>query len=273
MSWKNDLLKNVTLENALKLQLGRHVYGLAAIAFGLITMLWHQVDSLGGISHPGILVYAVAAVEIVGGFAIQWQKTVKIGALTIGVIFLIFSLFLIPPIIAAPLNYGNWGNFFEEFSIVLGAVFVLAATVQGDREKESRIARVAYMSYGICVISYSLYQLFYLTYTADLVPKWIPPGQMFWAIVTTIAFALAAIGILSDHFALLATVLLTTMFIGFGLLVWLPACIASPYDMSYWFSSAKNLAVAGAAWIVTDFIYKSRFSSMKQPISKPLTVV
>ena len=45
-------------------------------------------------------------------------------------------------------------------------------------------------------------------------PKWIPPGQMFWAVTTTKAFALAAIALLSDHSALLASRLLTIMVIG-----------------------------------------------------------
>ena len=47
--------------------------------------------------------------------------------------------------------------------------------------------------------------------TAALVPKWIPPNQMFWTILTTIAFALAAIAILINRQARLATRLMTLM--------------------------------------------------------------
>src|SRR5208283_1370614 len=75
----------------------------------------------------------------------------------------------------------------------------------------------------ICVVSFTLEQFFYLSGTAAFVPKWIPPGQMFWAITTTIALALAAIALLSGRSALLASRLLTVMLVGFGLLVWLPA--------------------------------------------------
>jgi len=56
-----------------------------------------------------------------------------------------------------------------------------------------RSAQIGYYSFAICIVSFALEQLFYLSETASLVPKWIPPGQMFWAMATTAAFALAAI--------------------------------------------------------------------------------
>ena len=249
----------------MKLRLGHHIYGLSVIFFGILTLVWRQINSLGNISHPLILVYAAGIIELIGGLAIQWQRTVKFGALTIGVIFLIFSLFLIPPIFEMPLVYYTWGNFFEEFSIVLGSVFVFASTISHDPKRAIKIERAAYVCYGICVISYSVYQLFYLPYTAGLVPKWIPPGQMFWAVSTSIALALAAAAIFSGRQALLAARLLTTMFISFCLIVWLPKCITDPYSLTYWFSNDMTLAVAGAAWIVADFLSQPKFSSLKQP--------
>lgn len=81
---------------------------------------------------------------------------------------------------------------------------------------------------------------------------------MFWAITTTIALALAAIALLSGRSALLASRLLTTMLIGFGLLVWLPAPFADPHKMFNWAGNAENLAITGAAWIVADFLSQKR---------------
>jgi hypothetical protein len=242
----------------MKLQLGRHFYGLGAIAFGVITLVWHQIDSLGNISHPGILVYTIAIIELIGGSAIQWQRTAKFGALILCVVFFIFSFYWIPQIIKVPLVFGYYGNFGEQFSIALGAVFVVTSTLRSHPEKAVRMERTAYICYGICVITYSLYQLFYLTYTANLVPKWIPPSQMFWAVATTVAFALAAFAILSGRSALLASKLLTIMLIGFGLLIWVPACVINPHEMSNWIENASNLAMTGSAWIVFDYLRKNR---------------
>ncbi|MCL6098308.1 MAG: hypothetical protein M1391_07025 [Bacteroidetes bacterium] len=247
----------------MKLQLGRHFYGLAAISFGVLTLVRHQIYLLGNISHPEILVYIAGIVELIGGLAIQWERTVKFGALTIAAIFFIFSIYWIPQIVEKPLVYGYWGNFFEQFSIVLGGVIVFASTIQSDQERVAKIARAAYRFYGICVISYTLYQLFYLSDTADLVPTWIPPGQMFWAVTTTILFALAAFAIISGRSALLASRLLTAMIIGFGLLVWLPVCIGDPHELTNWARNATNLAVAGAAWVVADFLYQSKIFPLK----------
>jgi len=244
----------------MKLQLGRHIYGLGAIAFGIVTLLRHQINSLGDISLPGILIYIVCIAELTGGLAILWRRTMKLGALILAVVFFIFSLYWISQIIKMPLVFYPYGNFGEQFSIALGGVFVFASAISGHPEEAAKIERAAYISYGICVISYSLYQLFYLSYTASLVPKWILPGQMFWAAATTAAFALAAIAILSGRSALLASRLLTIMLIGFGVLIWLPACVIHPHEMSNWVENAANTAMAGTAWIVTDFLYRSKIS-------------
>ena len=61
---------------------------------------------------------------------------------------------------------------------------------------------------------------------------------MFWAVTTTKALALAAIALLSDHSALLASRLLTIMVIGFALLVWLPAPFADPHKLINWAGNA-----------------------------------
>jgi len=89
--------------------------------------------------------------------------------------------------------------------------------------------------------------------------KWIPPGQMFWAIATTIGFALGSIALLSRRSALLASRLLTAMLIGFQLLVWLPAPFVDPHKMINWAGNAQNLAITGAAWIIADFLNHKAF--------------
>ena len=122
------------------------------------------------------------------------------------------------------------------------------------------MARAGYLLFGICVVSFTLEQLFYVSATAEFVPKWIPPGQIFWAITTTIALALAAVALLSGRSALLASRLLTAMLVGFGLLVWLPAPFADPHKLINWAGNAQNAAITGVAWIVADFLSQNRFT-------------
>jgi len=247
--------------------IGRHVYGAAALAFGVVTLVWHdfngwqQIGPLGSVPHREILVYLAAAAELFGGIAIQWPRTARAGAVTLGALYLIFALLWVPHIVATPQVYDRWGNFFEQFSIVSGALIVYASVTRNDAARAARVARIGYFCFGICVISFTLEQLFYLSATAEFVPKWIPPGQMFWAITTTIALALAAIALLSGRSALLASRLLTVMLIGFGLLVWLPAPFADPHKLINWAGNAQNLAITGAAWIVADFLSQTRPAS------------
>ena len=242
----------------MRIRFGRYVFGLGAVAFGLITLTWHRVNALGGLSHSGILVYTAGIAELAGGIAVLWQKTVRLGAIILVFIFSIFSLYWIPLIIRTPLDFPPYGNFFEIFSILIGSVFILASTLSDHQDKTAVIEKAAYICYGVCVVTYALYQLLYLKYTASLVPKWIPPGQMFWAVATTIAFALAAIAILSGRSALLASRLLTIMLVAFGLLIWVPACVIHPHVTSNWTENCSNLAMAGSAWIVVDYLTRKQ---------------
>jgi hypothetical protein len=79
----------------------------------------------------------------------------------------------------------------HQFSFVSGAVILYACSGPIAPARTARLAQIGYQSFGICFVSFILEQLFYLSETASLVPKWIPPGQMFWVMATTAAFALA----------------------------------------------------------------------------------
>ncbi len=171
-----------------------------------------------------------------------------------GLIYLAFASLWVPFIVATPLVYDRWGNFFEQFSLVSGALIVFALSNKSNPKLMTKIARVGYISFGICVISFTLEQLFCLHGTASLVPKWIPPGQMFWSVATTITFALAAIALLSGRWAITASRLLTAMIVLFGLLIWIPAPFAHSHEMISWAANAENFAIAGSAWIVMDYL-------------------
>jgi uncharacterized membrane protein YphA (DoxX/SURF4 family) len=248
----------------MKHSLGRYVYGLAAIGFGICAFTWHdfnnwqQIKALGGGPHREILSYIVATVEILGGVAVLWPRTARAGAVALGTIYFTFALLGVPLIIEHPLVYNSFGNFFEQFSFVAGALILYACSGPIAPARTARLAQIGYYSFGICVISFALEQLFYLSETASLVPKWIPPGQMFWAIATTAAFALAAIALLTGFLAQLAARLTTAMLLGFGLLVWMPALFADPHSLVNCSESAETLGIAATAWIVADFLDQRR---------------
>src|SRR5437879_1911650 len=227
----------------------RHVFGVAALAVGLITLAWHDYNDW---HPPRYIVYAAAAALIFGGAAIQFRRTSKTGAAVLGAIYLVFALQCVPRIVAAPQIYNSWGNFFEQFSLLTGAAIVYARLSSAwSRETLNRIGRSLL---GICAVSFTLEQAIYLHATAVLVPKWLPPGQMFWAVTTTVFFALAALALLTNRMALLAARLLTMMLVIFGLLVWVPLVLSDPHNHTNWSENAETFAIAGAAWILADLL-------------------
>lgn len=235
--------------------LGRHVFGVAALAFGLIALAWHDYN---GRHLPRYIVYAVAATLIFGGAAIQFRRTAKAGALVLGAVYLVFALLCVPGIIAKPQIYNSWGNFFEQFSLVTGAAIAYAPlSLAWSRETLNRIGGILV---GICVASFALEQAIYLGATASLVPKWIPPSQMFWAVTTTVMFALAAVALLTNRMALLATRLMTIMLVIFGLLVWIPLLLADSHNHTNWGENAETFAIAGTAWILADLLGEARLN-------------
>ena len=230
--------------------LGRHVFGVAALVSGIVTLAWRDYN---GWQQPRYFVYAAGAALIFGGAAIQFRRTAKTGAAALGAVYLAFALRCVPGIVAAPQTYNSWGNFFEQFSIFSGALIALATLASRELRSATRAAGIGRIFFGVCVLSFALEQAFYLHATAGLVPTWIPPGQTFWATATTFAFALAAIAIVSGRYALLASRLLTAMLLLFGLLIWLPALLANPHSHFNWAESTENLAIAAVAWILADY--------------------
>jgi hypothetical protein len=235
--------------------LGRHVFGVASLAFGLITLAWHDYNDWHQLRY---LVYAASAGQIFGGAAIQFRRTVKTGAALLVAAYLVFALLCVPGILAKPKIYNGWGNFFEQFSLVTGVAIAYARLSSAwSRERLNRIGRILL---GICAASFTLEQAIYLDATAKLVPKWVPPSQMFWAVTTTVLFALAAVALLTNRMALLATRLLTIMLVIFGLLVWVPLLLSDPHNHTNWGENAETFAIAGAAWILADLLGEYRLN-------------
>jgi hypothetical protein len=233
--------------------LGRYVFGVAGLASGFVTLAWH--DSTG--SQPRLyIVYAAAAALMFGGAAIQFRGTAKRGAGVLGAAYLVCALLCLPAIVAKPQIYNSWGNFFEQFSLVTGAAIAYARlSSAGSPETVRRIGRILL---GICAASFALEQAIYLGATANFVPKWVPPSQMFWAVTTTVLFALAAGALVVNRMALLAARLLTVMVVSFGVLVWIPLVFAEPHSHTNWSEIAETFAIAGAAWVLADLLGEYR---------------
>jgi len=236
---------------------GRIVFGASAVLFGVIALMWHDSDTWQTLSQIWSLPFGTIVggclmiAQIACGIGMQYPRTARLASVVVGVVYLFFSLACIPGIIAAPTIYAQYGSFFEQFSLLCGAIALYAAT-EANEARAVAFGRVARLGLGLCAISFTVSQMVYLRVTADLVPKWIPPNQMFWAILTTIAFALAAIAILIDRQARLALRLMTLMLALFGVVVWIPRLIARPRAHLNWSEFALTFLITGANWMVAE---------------------
>jgi hypothetical protein len=236
---------------------GRIVFGASAVLFGVIALMWHDADTWQSLRRIWSLPFGLVigeclmVAQIAGGIALIFPRTARLASMIFGMVYVLFSLACIPGIIARPTVFGQYDSFFEQFCLLSGAIAVYAAT-EASAVWSARFGRVARLGLGLCTISFTLAQLVYLSLTASLVPTWIPPNQMFWAILTTVAFALAAVAILINRQARLAMRLMAVMIALFGLLVWIPLLIAHPQAHLSWSELALTFLIAGAAWMVGD---------------------
>ena len=237
---------------------GRFVFGASAVLFGVIALMWRDADTWQNLRHIWSLPFGTVIgaclmiAQIAGGIGVVYPRTARLASVALCGVYLCFSLACVPEIVAAANIYDKYGgSFFVFFSLFCGAIALYAATGP-DAAKAFPYGRGARLGLGVCAISFTLGQALLLRDTAQLVPRWIPPNQMFWAILTTIAFALAALAILINRQTKIATRLMTFMLGLFAVLVWMPHLISNPRAHFIWSECALTLLVTGAAWIIAD---------------------
>jgi uncharacterized membrane protein YphA (DoxX/SURF4 family) len=237
---------------------GRIVFGAAAVWFGVIALMWHDADTWQNLQHIWSLPFGaiiggcLMAVQIAGGIGILYPRTARLASLALCVVYVCFALACIPDIVAATNIYDRFGgSFFQYLSLLCGAIALYAAT-EANAARAVVLGRLARLGLGVCAISFTLGQALLPRETAGLVPTWMPPNQMFWAILTTVAFGLAAVAILINRQARLAMRLMMLMLALFGVIVWVPRLIAHPEAHFNWSECVLTFLVTGAAWVVAD---------------------
>jgi hypothetical protein len=236
---------------------GRIVFGGSAVLFGVIALIWHDADTWQSLHRilrlpfGTIIGEALMIALIAGGVGIVFPRIVGAASSVLVVVYALFALACVPGIVAAPKVFGQYDGFFEQFCLLCGALALYAVTAASSA-RSATLRVVARLGLGLCMVSFTLAQIIYLGVTVSLVPKWIPPNQMFWAVLTTVAFALAAIAMLINIRARLAMRLMAVMLVIFGVLVWIPLLVAHPEAHGNWSEFALNFLIAGATWMVAD---------------------
>lgn len=252
------LLPHEAMHNHNVADLGRRVYGLGAIVlgsaglvFGEFATVWEPVQP--GVPHTTALAYIAALLLVIGGACVWSRHLGRIGAVSLGIVYCSFALLWLPRVIGFPQLYGTWGGFFEELAPATAALIEYASSTRRNDANAARVGEAGRYLFGICALSFGLEHFTAVPQTGEMVPAWLP-AHRFWAIATGVFHFLAGVAVLTGVYATLAARLLTAMLVGFGLLVWLPRLIANPHVHTVWAGNAVNLTIAGAAWVVADWL-------------------
>ncbi|MBI2517345.1 MAG: hypothetical protein HYV95_10575 [Opitutae bacterium] len=243
---------------------GWRAYGLGVMAISMLSLAWGTFNQGQPVPkdfpHRTVLAYAAAAYMFVAAAAVVWRRTTAWGAaaLTAYYALIVVGLMYGRVMLAHYAEFLTYEGLAFQLAFTAGGLIVYAASAKIDVALAARLTRVGQLAFGVCALVFGTAHFVYLSLTAPLVPKWLPPAQAFWAYATGIGFIAAGVAILTGVQARLAAILLTAMLASFTPLIHVPMLLADPASQWIWSENASNLAVMGAAWVVADSLARTR---------------
>lgn len=247
--------------------IGRRVYGLSAVALGIPGLVTGNFAAMGlpvPAHIPGyqVLAWASAVLLILAGLALNVERMAAIASLVVAGFFALCVLTLqAPNAVTAFTIWVTWEGIAEGMVMALGGVLAFTWTTAAGEARTAAILRIARPLFGLCLIVFGTSEFVYSSFTAAMVPAWLPPSQLVWTYITATAQIAAGLAILSGVQARLAATLLTAMYLIFGLIVHLPRVIADPAGAMAWAENGVNLVLAGAAWVLMDCLTRQTRAS------------
>lgn len=238
------------------------IYGLGAIALGLIgltfgdfALQWQPVPKDLPAHH--LLALFSAATMLALGLAVLWRRTARPAAAGLAVAYLGWVALHAPATAAEPASIASWLGVAETLSLSVGGLALFAMLAQRPNE---RLRLAARLLYGLCPLVFGLSHFAYASFTASMVPGWIP-YPLFWAYATGCCHLAAGLAIVFGVASRPAATLLATMMGCFVVMLHLPRVMASPGSQLEWTMTAVALSLTGAAWALRQSLPPPQRSS------------
>ena len=267
------------------MRIGIYVYGIAAVAYGVTDLVWGEFDpsdqplQAWGDHVPGATIFAyIAAIWlVVAGAALLWRRSRRFAAASLTILYGLFVLFPLPRFYTAPhfLGYraavyiGVLGSVCQQIILFIAALVVWKSLSERD-SLSHRAALIVRWTFGLCSVDFGLGHLTAIETVVPMIPKWIPLGPTFWAVLTGIAFVLAGVAIVSGVLDVLAARLLGLMLLVFSALALAPLIFSFPHKHWTWGANAYNLTAVGAAWIVAEWTGRQRQLVRHEQSARPV---
>ena len=230
--------------------------GVWGLASGHFNTVWAGVPK----ALPGreVLAYVTAAVSLACGAGLLWRRTAALAAGALAVLVVVWiAAFRVAPVVHAPLDAGIWDGFGIVVMIALAAWALFAETADGAVPAAlgfatgARGLRIVHVLYGLVLIDFGVAHFGYLTFTASLVPAYLP-DHVAWAEATGVAYMAAGLAILTGVWARLAAALVIVQIAGFTVLVWGPKMAAGSPSAGDLSESVMSWLLIACAWVLAD---------------------
>jgi hypothetical protein len=238
--------------------LGRHVFGLGIFALGVAFFVWG--DFISGqpvpndFPHRTALAYTVATFLLIAGTALQPRRSAALSAAALTAYYTLIVVLLMNGrlFLAHFAEFGTYENLTLQLAIAAAALIVYASYAKIHAALGRRLTSLGQLVFGFCALVWGGAHFIYMNLTAPLVPRWLPPSQVFWGYLTGVAFLAAGLAILSRIQARLAAILLTIMLASFTVLVHIRILLTDHRTEFNWTELALNVTLLGGAWIIAD---------------------
>lgn len=237
---------------------GWRVYAIGVMMIAALCLAWGVFDQGQPVpkGFPGYttLAYAAAVFMLIAAAAILWHRSAAWGSAALAGYYALFVVIGMngSVLVAHPDTYGSYEGIAVQIAITAGALIIFATHARIDPAVATRLVRAGQVMFGASAVLFGGAHFVYLGLTAPLVPKWLPPSQVFWAYATGVGHIAAGVAILTGVRARLAAILLTAMYASFTPLVHVPMLLGDPSKHFFWAENAANIALVGVAWVVAD---------------------
>jgi uncharacterized membrane protein len=238
--------------------LGRRLFAVALIAFGLLQFLYADLVTGRPPAWPAqlgagwIWAYATGAWLVLAGAAMLADRYTRAAAWSIAVLVFVSALIRnLPLALADPTFGGAWTRLGKAVALTGGAV-AMAASVRGRRPRVDVLAIVGRVALGMFLIASGVQHFLFPNAVMSLIPGWIP-GALMWTYVAGVALIAGGAGLIVPRTTRLAGIGVGLMLLTWTVILHIPRALAAQpaNQRNEWTAVFEALAFAGIALALT----------------------